>query len=113
MWPNAGLPDGSFYFDNQPNMLDQFLVNKSMATGDAPIKVNPGTAQILKPPAMVDLGTTQSRSRTADWAIRSIRRIFRPLPNHHDGRRGRISSQRGRCSTAWDMTSKVLTIRYV
>ena len=56
MWPDAGLPDGSFYFDNQPNMLDQFLVNKSMATGDAPIKVNPGTAQILKPPAMVDLG---------------------------------------------------------
>ena len=43
MWPDAGLPDGSFYFDNQPNMLDQFLVNKNMATGDAPIKVNPGT----------------------------------------------------------------------
>jgi hypothetical protein len=56
MWPIAGLPDGSFYFDNQPNMLDQFLVNKNMATGDAPIKVNPGTAQILKPPAMVDPG---------------------------------------------------------
>jgi hypothetical protein len=45
-----------FYFDNQPNMLDQFLVNKNMATGDAMIKVNPGTAQILKPPAMVDPG---------------------------------------------------------
>lgn len=44
MWPIAGLPDGSFYFDNQPNMLDQFLVNKNMVTGDAPIKVNPGTA---------------------------------------------------------------------
>jgi hypothetical protein len=27
-----------------------------MATGDAMIKVNPGTAQILKPPAMVDPG---------------------------------------------------------
>jgi endonuclease/exonuclease/phosphatase family metal-dependent hydrolase len=56
MWPNAGLPDGSFYFDNQPHMLDQFLVNKKMATADALIKVNPDTAQILKPAAMVDPG---------------------------------------------------------
>ena len=32
MWPAAGTPDGSFYFDNQPNVLDQFLVNKNMAT---------------------------------------------------------------------------------
>jgi hypothetical protein len=49
------------------------LVNKNMATGDTPIKVNPGTAQILKPPAMVDPGDYPSQSRTADWAIRSIR----------------------------------------
>ena len=56
MWPIAGLSDGSFYFDNQPNMLDQFLVNKNMATGAAPIKV-----------------TTPSQSLTAEWAIRSIR----------------------------------------
>jgi hypothetical protein len=54
-------------------MLDQFLVNKNMATGDAPIKVNPGTAQILKPPAMVDPGDYPNQSRTAEWAIRSIR----------------------------------------
>jgi hypothetical protein len=56
MWPLAGLPDGSFYFDNAPNMLDQFLINKNMATGGAPIKGNPGTAQILKPQAMVNPG---------------------------------------------------------
>ena len=37
-------------------MLDQFLVNKNMATGDAPIKADPATAQILKPPAMVTPG---------------------------------------------------------
>jgi hypothetical protein len=36
---NPGAPDGSFYFDNQPNMLDQFLVN-----------------QIMRLPAMVNLG---------------------------------------------------------
>ncbi len=41
MWPIAGAPDGSFYFDNQPHLLDQFLVNKTMAIGDAPMKVNP------------------------------------------------------------------------
>ncbi len=26
-----GDPEGSFYFDNEPNVLDQFLVNKNMA----------------------------------------------------------------------------------
>jgi hypothetical protein len=25
MWPIVGAPDGSFYFDNQPDMLDQFI----------------------------------------------------------------------------------------
>jgi len=54
-------------FDNQPNMLDQFLVSKNMATGDALIKVNPGAAQILKPPAMVDSGLP-SQSHSAEWA---------------------------------------------
>jgi hypothetical protein len=29
----------------------RLLVNENMATGDAPIKVDPGTVQILKPPA--------------------------------------------------------------
>ena len=38
MWPIAGSPDGSSYFDNQPNMLDRLLVNKSMTTGNARIK---------------------------------------------------------------------------
>jgi hypothetical protein len=29
MWPIVGTPDGSFCFDNQPNMLDRFMVNKT------------------------------------------------------------------------------------
>jgi hypothetical protein len=29
MWPTTGAPDGSFYFDDRPNMLDQFMVNKT------------------------------------------------------------------------------------
>jgi hypothetical protein len=57
MWPIAGLPDGSFYFDNQPSMLDQFLVNRSMAIGDAAIRVDPATVQIFRLPAMVNPGT--------------------------------------------------------
>jgi hypothetical protein len=36
MWPvmggPGGQPDGTFYFSNQPNLLDQFLVNKSRPT---------------------------------------------------------------------------------
>ena len=69
----VGSPDGSFYFDNQANMLDQFLVNKNMATGDALIKVNPGTAQILEPPAMVDPGLYPKPIPFGGMAIRPIR----------------------------------------
>lgn len=56
MWPTAGIPDGTFYFDNQPNVLDQVLVNKAMAVDDAAMRVEATTAQILKPPAMVSGG---------------------------------------------------------
>ena len=56
MWPAGGIPDGTFYFDNAPNMLDQFLVNKNMATLDAPIRVVAGSARIHKPAAMVSTG---------------------------------------------------------
>jgi hypothetical protein len=31
-------------------MLDQLLLNKNMATGDAPIKVDPATVQIFRLP---------------------------------------------------------------
>ena len=37
-------------------MLDQFMVDKNMAIGDAPIKVDQATVQILRPPATVNLG---------------------------------------------------------
>jgi hypothetical protein len=39
----AGTPEGSFYLDTQPNMLDPFMGEKNMATGEAPIKVDPAT----------------------------------------------------------------------
>ena len=56
MWPPMGTPDGSFYFDNQPNQLDQFLVNTNMAEATSPLRAEPDTVQTLKFPETVDGG---------------------------------------------------------
>ena len=56
MWPPMGTPDGSFYFDNQPNQLDQFLVNTNMAEATSPLRAEPDTIQTLKFPETVDGG---------------------------------------------------------
>ena len=56
MWPVAGLPEGTFYFDNQPNLLDQFLVNTAMAAPDAPLRADADTVDILRFPGTVDPG---------------------------------------------------------
>jgi predicted extracellular nuclease len=50
MWPLIGKPDGTFYFDNQPNLLDQFLANKNMAREGAPLAIQPDTVEILRFP---------------------------------------------------------------
>lgn len=61
-------------------MLDQFLAKKNMATGDAPNKVDPATARIFKPPAMVNPGIYLKpipfggmgdpvNGRTMQWAL--------------------------------------------
>jgi Endonuclease/Exonuclease/phosphatase family len=49
MWPIEGIPEGSFYYDNEPNMLDQFLVNKNMAVENAPLGADPTLVHIFKP----------------------------------------------------------------
>ncbi|PFG42399.1 Endonuclease/Exonuclease/phosphatase family protein [Isoptericola jiangsuensis] len=56
MWPVAGEPEGTFYFDNEPNVLDQILVNRNLVGEDAPLHVVPGSAQVHRHPAMVDTG---------------------------------------------------------
>jgi hypothetical protein len=73
MWPIAGAPDGSFYFDIQPNMLDQLLVNKNMVTGDAFIKIDPATVQVFKLPARSIQVSTRSQSHSVERGSRSIR----------------------------------------
>jgi hypothetical protein len=50
MWPVLGRPEGTFYFDNQPNVLDQFLANKNMAREGSPLAVLPETVEIMRFP---------------------------------------------------------------
>jgi predicted extracellular nuclease len=56
MWPALGVPDGTFYFDNQPNLLDQFLINKNMARQDSPISARTDTVEILRFPGAFSKG---------------------------------------------------------
>ncbi len=56
MWPPAGTPDGTFYLNNEPNLLDQFLVNTNMTAPQAPLQARAETVQIHKPPPMVNGG---------------------------------------------------------
>jgi hypothetical protein len=56
MWPVLGQPEGTFYFDNQPNQLDQFLANKNMAGADSPIRVEPDSVEIIRFAGMFSTG---------------------------------------------------------
>jgi hypothetical protein len=55
-WPSIGKADGSFYFDTQPNMLDQFLVNKNMALATSPIRALADTVEMLRFPGTFSTG---------------------------------------------------------
>jgi endonuclease/exonuclease/phosphatase family metal-dependent hydrolase len=56
MWPLMGQGLGSFYFDNFPNQLDQFLANKNLLTAHAPIRILAETATIERFAEMVRHG---------------------------------------------------------
>lgn len=56
MWPALGGPDGTFYFDNQPNLLDQFLSNRNMALEDAALRIDAASVEIVRFPRMVSTG---------------------------------------------------------
>jgi endonuclease/exonuclease/phosphatase family metal-dependent hydrolase len=56
MWPTVGAQVGTFYFNNEPNVLDQILVNKNMAKQNSPIRVNPETMRVITFTDMVDDG---------------------------------------------------------
>lgn len=48
MWPLLGQGEGTFYYDNQPNMLDQFLVNKNMIGTEAGLRADPDSVEIVR-----------------------------------------------------------------
>ena len=56
MWPRLGEGLATHYYDNFPNILDQFLANKNLLKRDAPIGVLPESVEIMHFPEMVDPG---------------------------------------------------------
>ncbi len=54
MWPHVGKGIASHYYNNLPNNLDQFLVNKNMIKKTSLINVLPETVQIHQFPEMFD-----------------------------------------------------------
>lgn len=56
MWPLMGQGLGTHYYENLPNVLDQFLANKNIAKSNAPIRVVPNSAEIIRFSEMVDTG---------------------------------------------------------
>lgn len=55
-WSTMGAADGTFYFDNMPNQLDQVLVNRNMADTDSTIAVDPASVAIFRLPGMFATG---------------------------------------------------------
>jgi hypothetical protein len=56
MWPVLGQGLGSLYFNNFPNVLDQFLGNKNLLKTTSPLKILPETVQVIRFPEMVGTG---------------------------------------------------------
>lgn len=57
MWDVLGTGTGTFYFDNFANLLDQFLVNRSMVRETSPMWAGPDSVEIISFPGMVSTGT--------------------------------------------------------
>jgi predicted extracellular nuclease len=56
MWPFLGQGIGSLYFDNTPNMLDQFLVSRGIVSGSSHFTVIPDSVEIVRFSEMVKPG---------------------------------------------------------
>lgn len=56
MWDLTGETEGTYYFDNFPNMLDQFLVNKNMVKQTSSIRALPESVEIIRLAGMVGSG---------------------------------------------------------
>lgn len=56
MWPVLGQRVGTLYFENFPNVLDQFLGNANLLKENSSIKLLPDTVQVIRFPEMIDTG---------------------------------------------------------
>jgi len=56
MWPLMGQGLGTYYYDNFPNVLDQFLANKNLLKRNVPLRVLPNSVEIVRFPEMIDTG---------------------------------------------------------
>jgi hypothetical protein len=94
MWRAAGTPDGSFYFNNEPNQLDQFLVNANMAPPAGSLQVAADTARILHLPGPSIRASTRSPDRSGGWEPDRPDRLLRPLSHRHAGHRDLLTRPR-------------------
>jgi hypothetical protein len=63
MWPLMGQRIGTHYYDNFPNMLDQFLVSKGLLDDNASITLKPNSAEIIRHPDMTSTDEYESPIR--------------------------------------------------
>lgn len=57
MWPLLGYSAGTYYFQNRPLVLDQFLVSRGLVSGASGLTVLPETVEIVSPPETIADGT--------------------------------------------------------
>lgn len=56
MWPAMDASEGTFYFDNFANLLDQFLVNRNLLRPERPIRAVPESVQVVRLPGTAGTG---------------------------------------------------------
>ncbi len=56
MWPLMGQGKGTHYFNNDPNLLDQFLANKNLLKRNSPIQIAPASTEIVQFSEMTSRG---------------------------------------------------------
>lgn len=63
MWSISGQGVGSYYYNNEPNVLDQFLISKGIVTGKSDFTLMRNSVDILRFPEMVNAGRYPSPIR--------------------------------------------------
>ena len=56
MWPLMGSGSGSYFLNNHPLVLDQFLVSKGLLTGKSGFEIDVKKTQIFRQPLMINRG---------------------------------------------------------